>query len=170
MRAVKKEYATVKLIILVGMIATCFLSAGALASDYKAGSLEIIGPWSRTTPKGASTAIGYTTIKNTGTTPDRLIGGSIEVAASFQLHSMVMENGIAKMRDLKDVEIKPGQTIAFKPGGSHLMFVNLKHALSQGEHVKGTLVFEHAGTVQIEYDVAGIGAQRSPMQMDHMQH
>jgi copper(I)-binding protein len=107
---------------------------------------------------------------NHGTPTDRLIGGSVDVANSFQLDSMVTENGIAKMRDLSGIDIKPGQMIEFKPGGSHAMFVNLKHPLSKGEHVKGTLIFEHAGTVQIEYGVGGIGAQRGPMDMEHMQH
>lgn len=151
-------------------VIACFVNAIAMATDYKVGSLEIIGPWSRATPKGSQTAVGYITIKNNGTTPDRLIGGSADVAASFQLHSMVMENGIAKMRELKKVEIGPGQTIEFKPGSSHAMFVNLKHPLSKGEHVKGTLIFEYAGTVQIEYDVEGIGAQHGSMDVDHMQH
>ena len=91
-------------------IAFC-MSAKAMANDYKVGSIEISTPWSRATPKGAQTAIGYMTIKNNGTTPDRLIGGSVDVADRFQLHAMTMENGIAKMRELSDIEIKPGQTI-----------------------------------------------------------
>jgi periplasmic copper chaperone A len=93
------------------------MSANAMANDYKAGSIEISTPWSRATPKGAQTAIGYMTIKNNGATPDRLTGGSIDVADHFQLHAMTTENGIAKMRELSDIEIKPGQTIEFKPGG-----------------------------------------------------
>ncbi len=141
------------------MIAACLMMVNAMAADYKVGSLEISGPWSRATPKGAATAIGYMRIKNNGTAPDRLIGGSVEVARNLQLHSMTMENGVAKMRELKDVEIKPGQMLEFKPGGSHIMFVGLKHPLNRGEHVKGTLTFEGAGTVQIEYDVQGIGAK-----------
>lgn len=149
-------------------IAFTLISGRAMAADYKIGSLEIITPWSRTTPKGAATAIGYMTIKNTGTAPDRLVGGSADFASGFQLHSMVMEGGVSKMRDLNGVDIAPGQTIEFKPGGSHVMFVRLKHPLTEGEHVKGTLVFEHAGTVQIEYDVEGIGAQQPPQGMDHM--
>ena len=150
-------------------IAFC-MSTNAMANDYKAGSLEISTPWSRATPKGAQTAIGYMTIKNNGTTPDRLTGGSIDVADHFQLHAMTMENGIAKMRELSDIEIKPGQTIDFKPGGSHVMFVNLKRQLSKGDHINGTLVFERSGTVKIEYTVEGIGAQQGPQGMDHMQH
>lgn len=141
-----------------------------MASDYKIGSLEIVSPWSRATPKGAPTAIGYMSIKNDGTASDRLIGGSVDFATGFQLHSMVMENGVSKMRELQDVDIAPGQTIAFKPGGSHVMFVGLKHPLAEGDHVKGTLVFEHAGTVQIEYDVQGVGAQSAPQHMGHMNH
>ena len=154
---------------IIGMAIACFITTSAMATDYKVGSLAISGPWSRATPKGAQTAIGYMTIKNNGTTTDRLIGGSFDVAETFELHSMVMENGIAKMRELNGVEIKPGQTIEFKPGGSHVMFVNLKHPLSKGEHVKGTLVFAHAGTVQIEYNVEAIGAQSAPMEMERMQ-
>jgi copper(I)-binding protein len=159
-----------RMLLMTTTVIACFINATAMATDYKVGSLEIGSPWSRATPKGSQTAIGYMTIKNNGTTPDRLIGGSINVSANFELHSIVMENGIAKMRELKDVEIGPGQTIEFKPGGSHVMFVDLKHPLSKGEHVKGTLVFEHAGTVQIEYSVEGIGAQMSPSDMKQMQH
>jgi hypothetical protein len=159
-----------RITIIAATIVACLFSAHAHAADYKIGSLDIIGPWSRATPKGAPTAGGYMTIKNDGSTPDRLVGGSVEVAKDFQLHSMVMENGIAKMRELKAVDIAPGQTVAFKPGSSHIMFVGLKQPLHEGEHVKGTLRFEHAGTVQIEYDVEGIGAQRSPQEMQHMSH
>jgi hypothetical protein len=141
-----------------------------MAADYKIGSLEIMTPWSRATPKGAASAIGYMTIKNNGTTADRLVGGSVDFARGFQLHSMVMEGDVSKMRDLTGVDIAPGQTIEFRPGGSHVMFVGLKRPLAEGEHVKGTLVFEHAGTVQIEYDVQGVGAQSGPHDMDHMEH
>ena len=155
---------------IIGIAIACFITTSAMATDYTVGSLAISGPWSRATPEGAQTAIGYMTIKNSGTTTDRLIGGSFDVADTFELHSMVMENGIAKMRELKEVEIKPGQTIEFKPGGSHAMFVNLKHPLSKGEHIKGTLIFEHAGTVQVEYSVEGIGAQISPGDMEQMRH
>lgn len=159
-----------QLLPITAMAIACFINATAIAKDYKAGSLEIMSPWSRATPKGASTAIGYMTIKNNGAAPDRLIGGSIDVAGGFQLHSMVMENGVAKMRELKAVEIKPGQTIEFKPGGSHVMFVKLIHALNKGEPIKGMLVFEQAGTVQIEYNVEGIGAQSATQSMENMKH
>lgn len=142
----------------------------AMANDYKIGSIEISNPWSRATPKGAQTAIGYVTIKNNGTTADRLTGGSTDVANHFQLHAMTMENGIAKMRELTDIEIKPGQTVYFTPGGSHLMFVDLKRPLSKGERISGTLVFERAGKVNVEYSVESIGAKTGPQETERMQH
>jgi hypothetical protein len=151
------------------MVIAYSVSTTAMATDYKAGSLAISGPWSRATPKGAQTGVDYMTIKNSGTTSDRLIGGSVDVADDFELHVMTIENGIARMRELSEIEIKPGQAIEFKPGGSHVMFVNLKNPLSKGEHINGTLVFERVGKVQIEYSVEGIGAQRGPQDMEHMQ-
>src|SRR5690349_18375180 len=65
--------------------------------------------------------------------------GSIEVADHFQLHAMKMEGDVAKMNELHDIEIKPGQRVEFKPGGSHVMFVGLKHQLAKGEHIKAPL-------------------------------
>jgi copper(I)-binding protein len=146
-------------------IAFVFAAAFALAlnpahaGDYKAGSLDISNPWSRATPKGSSVAAGYMTIKNTGSTPDRLVEGSSDVASKFEVHEMKMENGVAKMRPVKGgLEIKPGETVELKPGSYHVMFVDLKKPLSAGDHVKATLVFEKAGSVSIDYDVRAMGS------------
>jgi copper(I)-binding protein len=146
-------------------IACVFAAAFALAltpahaGDYKAGSLDISSPWSRATPKGASVAAGYMTIKNTGSTPDRLVEGSSDVASKFEVHEMKMENGVAKMRPVKGgLEIKPGETVELKPGSFHVMFVGLKKSLTAGDHFKATLVFEKAGTVSVDYDVRAMGS------------
>src|SRR5262249_42750182 len=143
--------------------AACGLAVtGASAADYKAGSLDISDPWSRATPKGSSVAAGYMTIKNTGSTPDRLISGSSDVASKFEVHEMKMENGVAKMRPVTGgLEIKPGETVELKPGSFHVMFVGLKKPLSAGDHFKATLVFEKAGTANVDYDVRAMGSERS---------
>ncbi|HET9245532.1 MAG TPA: copper chaperone PCu(A)C, partial [Xanthobacteraceae bacterium] len=95
---------------------------GASAGDYKAGSLDISSPWSRATPKGSSVAAGYVKITNSGSAPDRLIGGSSDVASKFEVHEMRMENGVAKMRPVTGgLEIKPGETVELKPGSFHIM-------------------------------------------------
>jgi periplasmic copper chaperone A len=128
------------------------------AKDYRAGSLDISAPWSRATPKGASIGAGYLTIRNTGTTADRLVGGASDVASRFEVHEMSMENGVMKMRPIKDgIEIKPGATVELKPQGLHIMFLGLKKPLAQGDHVKATLEFEKAGKVEVDFDVTGMG-------------
>jgi hypothetical protein len=132
------------------------------AHDYKVGPLEIKHPWSRATPKGASVAGGYLTVVNTGTTSDRLIGGSSAVAGRFEIHQMRTIDGVMQMRALPaGIEIKPGQAVELKPGSFHLMFMPLKRPLETGERVKGTLVFEKAGTIEVEYAIEAIGASPS---------
>lgn len=141
------------------------------AAEYKVGSIEVSNPWSRATPKGAIIGAGYMTIRNTGTEPDRLIGGTTDVSAGVQLHEMTMEGDVSKMREMKSgMEIKPGQTVELRPGSSHVMFVNLKHQLRKGESVKGTLTFEHAGTVNVEYPVEAVGAKGMEQGSEHMHH
>jgi copper(I)-binding protein len=132
----------------------------AYAEDVTAGPLKIAAPWARATPKSASIGGGYMTITNTGNAPDRLVGGSTNIASRFEVHEMSMTNGVMKMRLLaKGLEIKPGQTIELKPGGYHVMFVGLKQPLVQGQHIKATLQFEKAGNVEVDFAIAGIGAQ-----------
>jgi copper(I)-binding protein len=129
------------------------------AGDYKAGSLDISNPWSRATPKGSSVAAGYMKITNSGSAPDRLIGGSSDVASKFEVHEMRMEDGVAKMRPATGgLEIKPGETVELKPGSFHIMFGGLKKPLSAGDHFKATLVFEKAGSVNVDYDVRAMGS------------
>ena len=143
------------------LLTICLVLAVSAAHgrDYKAGSIEIADPWSRATPRGATTAAGYMKITNTGAMPDRLIGEASDIARSVEVHETTLENGIARMRPVKNgVEIKPGETVELKPGSQHVMFIGVKKALSAGDQIKATLTFENAGTVDIEYDVLAIGA------------
>jgi copper(I)-binding protein len=152
-----------KAILLAVVIA--FAASAVSAHDYKAGSIEIQHPWARATPKGASVAGGYMKLINTGTTPDRLIGGTNANSEKFEIHQMSMDNGVMKMRPLSNgVEIKPGESVEFKPGSYHLMFVGLKSPFEKGKRVKGTLQFEKAGSVDVEYVVEAIGGTPK---MDH---
>jgi hypothetical protein len=140
------------------LLAIC-LVAPAHAEDIMAGSLKISAPWARATPKGASVGGGYLTITNTGSAPDKLIGGVTSVANSFEVHEMTMDNGVMKMRPVTGgLEIKPGQTVTLNPGGYHIMLVGLKQQLKEGEHFKAALEFAKAGKVDVDFTVEGIGA------------
>ena len=97
-----------------------------------------------------------------------LIGGWAPVGGWIENHEMSLDGGIMKMRELpKGLEIKPGQKVELKPGSFHIMFVDLKEPPKQGSTVKGTLVFEKAGKVEIEYKVEPLGAKGAGSHHNH---
>ena len=134
--------------------------APAPAQEVKAGDLVITQVWSRATPTGAKVAGGYLTIENKGTAPDRLVSGSGDIAGKVEIHEMAMNNGVMTMRPLdKGLAIDPGKTVKLAPGGYHLMLMDLKGPMKQGDKVPLTLEFEKAGKVALSLDVQGVGAQ-----------
>ena len=150
-----------KSILLTAVAISLSLGGAALAHDYKAGALKIGHPWSRATPGGAKVGGGYLVIENTGSTADKLIAVSAPaIAGRTEMHEMATTNGVMTMRPLDSgVEIAPGAKVEFKPGGYHIMFMELKQPLKQDERVKGTLTFEKAGPVEVEFKVEGMGAR-----------
>lgn len=132
----------------------------ACAEEIKAGDLVISQAWSRATPGGAKIGGGYLTIENKGTTSDRLIHTSGDIAGKIEVHEMAMKNGVMTMRPLDNgLTIEPGKTVKLAPGGFHLMMFDLKSPLKQGDKVPVILEFEKAGKVTLSLDVEGIGAQ-----------
>jgi copper(I)-binding protein len=156
------------------LLAALLLVAGAAsAENFSAGSIEINNPWIRATPRGAAVAGAYMTIVNKGTQAERLMGGSIVGVARFEVHRMVMDGNVAKMRPVQGgVEIKPGQSVALSPESLHVMLIGLKQPFQQGQHIKGTLEFQKAGKVDVEFTVEPMGAAgpSQSMPMDHTGH
>jgi periplasmic copper chaperone A len=133
-------------------------TAPALAQEFKAGDIAIEKPWARATPKGAEVGGAYMTIENKGAAPDRLTGGSADFA-TVEIHEMKSENGVMEMREVAGgLDIPAHGSVALAPGGYHVMFTHLAHPLSKGDTVKATFNFEHAGPVEVEFQVLGVGA------------
>ena len=76
------------------------LTAPVRAEEVKAGDLVITQAWTRATPGGAKVGGAYLTIENKGSTADRLIGGSADVAGKVEVHEMATRNGVMTMRAL----------------------------------------------------------------------
>ncbi len=132
--------------------------AATMAQDYKVGDIRISAPWSRATPAAAKVAGGFMTIENTGKTSDFLVGGTLVRSGAVEIHEMAVVNDIMRMRQLPDgLEIKPGEKVTLKPGSYHVMFMELKEPLKEGDAVEGTLVFKQAGTVKVSYKVGTMG-------------
>lgn len=134
-------------------------SHGASGGTFKVGSIIIENPWSRATPGGAKVAVGYLTIKNDGATPDRLVSATAAIAGRTEIHLMSMEDGVMKMRQVTDgLPVPANGSVVLEPNSYHLMFMDVTKPLKEGEQFPATLMLEHAGKVDVTFDVEAIGA------------
>lgn len=116
--------------------------------------------WARATPEGASVGAGYLKIRNTSGSDDKLIGAKTNASDTTEIHEMKMDGDVMKMRRVEiGVPVAAGGEIELKPGGLHLMLLNLKSPLAEGSTIDGELEFEKAGKVPFKLDVRAIGAQ-----------
>ena len=149
-------------------LAFVLVSAPALAQEFKAGDIVVEKPWARATPKGAEVGGAYMTIENKGAAADRLTGGSADFA-TVEIHEMKTENGVMEMREVTGgLDIPAHGSVGLAPGGYHIMFTHLAHPLTKGETVKATFTFEHAGPVEVEFKVVGVGASSGGMKGGNM--
>ncbi|MGQ2906229.1 MAG: copper uptake system-associated protein [Neoaquamicrobium sediminum] len=129
-----------------------------MAQEFKAGELELVHSWSRETPQGAKVAAGYVKIVNHGSEADRLVAASGAIAGRTEIHEMAVNgNGVMTMRPIDGLEIPAGGEVELKPGGFHIMFLDLQDRKKKGEAFAGSLTFEKAGTVVVEFSVDAMG-------------
>lgn len=116
----------------------------------KIGDVELTGGFTKAMLPGQPVGGGFVTIHNTGAADDRLISAESPSAGRVELHEMVMQNDVMKMRQLNDgIAVPAGTTVELKPGGLHLMFMDVKKPFVEGETVNLKLTFEKAGTVDL---------------------
>ena len=127
---------------------------------YRLGALRIEQVWTRATPRSAPVAAGFLRIVNEGREADRLIGGAFERAGRVEVHEMAHVEGVMRMRQVSGLEIAPGARVELRPGGYHLMFLDLQGGVNAGERLKGALVFEKAGRVDVTFEAAPVGASQ----------
>jgi len=130
----------------------------AFAASPALAQVSIDQPWMRATAPGAQVAGGFMTIQNKGAAPDRLVGAASPVAERVELHVHVHEGGMMKMRQVPGFDVPANGQFVLKPGGGHLMFINIKRQIKPGETIPVTLRFEKAGEVKAEYAVGALGA------------
>jgi copper(I)-binding protein len=130
----------------------------ALLASPAFAQIHIENAWSRATPPGTPIGVGYMTIRNTTPKPDKLIGASSPAAGSVETHVTIKDGDISRMRKVPGYDIPGNGTFTLQPGGAHLMLINLKAPLKEGETVPLTLKFQHAGEVKTELQVRALGA------------
>ena len=154
----------------VPALALSAMASAALAQGYPIGKLSVQHPWSRETAAGQAVGGGFMTITNKGASEDRLVSGTSPVATEVQLHTMSMEGGVMRMRQVEGGIAVPAKgTLELKPGSYHIMFMGLKRQLRQGERFPVTLRFQRAGKVTVQFVVQPI-TSTGPMESGHAGH
>jgi hypothetical protein len=136
-----------------------FVAAPALAQ------VQIENAWARATPPGAKIAAGYMTIRNAGAA-DKLVSVSSPAAEKVETHVTIKDGDVSRMREVKGYAVPAKGTLELTPGGSHLMLVNIKAPLKEGDKVPLVLRFEKAGEVKTELAVRPLGTSMQ----GHMHH
>ena len=138
-----------------------FLVALALLISYgvarAAATLEVTNAWIPQAPPGASTMAGYLVLKNTGDQIVNVVSAKSDRFGEVSLHKTVIEDGMARMRPLDDVEVAPGKTFTFAPGGNHLMLMDPVSAVAPGEKIAVDLELSDGSTLQASFDVRAAG-------------
>ena len=124
--------------------------------------IQIEKPWARATAPGAKVAGGYMVIRNTGAAADRLVSASSPAAAKVELHVHINDNGVMKMREVPGYDVPAKGAFELKPGGAHLMFMDIRRPFKEGEKLPVKLKFEKAGEVSAEFQVGRIGESAAP--------
>jgi periplasmic copper chaperone A len=115
----------------------------ALSSSAQTGSTgvaSITDVWARGTVQGQKATGVFATLKSTAGA--KLIAAESSVAGVVEVHEMKMEGDVMKMRRVNAVDLPPGQAVALTPGGLHVMLMDLKQPLKEGELVPVTFVVE----------------------------
>jgi copper(I)-binding protein len=136
---------------------TTILLTLSTTSSVIAGDIQVTGVWSRATPPLAEVGAGYFKAENRGSTTDTLIGASSPVAQRAEFHHHIMKDGMMMMRQLESIEVPAAGVIEFKPGGKHIMLIDLEHRLLEGEPFPLTLEFKNAGKIELIVEVHGLG-------------
>ena len=124
--------------------------------------IHVEKPWARATAPGAKVAGGYLLIRNQGAGADRLVGAASPAAARVELHVHLHEGGAVKMREVPGYDVPARGSFELKPGGAHLMFMDIKRPFKEGEKIQVRLRFEKAGEVSAEFHVGRLGDSAPP--------
>jgi len=147
-----KKRATITLGFLVSVV-SLFSSFGVLASDLVAGDLKLMAPWVRASVPGQVNGAGYVQIDNKAKQGDRLVSASASGVNRVELHTIITENGVAKMREVTGIDVPASGSVRLSPGGFHIMFLGLTEPFKAGATVPVTLKFEKSGEVKVNFEI-----------------
>jgi len=129
-----------------------------------ADAVRIEDPYARAVPPGQPNSAVFMVIENTGPTPVAVVAAESPAAATVELHTHRMADGMMQMRRIERIELPAGESVALAPGGLHVMLIGLTETLAPGMEVPLTLVFDDGGRAEA---LARIGGLDLPRQQVH---
>lgn len=156
---------------------TTLSSFAALANQ--ADHIQIENPFAREVPPTAMASASFMTLKNNSTETIKLVSADSTVAQKVELHEHTNDNGVMKMRQIPNIEIPAQGETQLKPGGLHIMLINLNQGIKAGDQVKVELTFEDGSHKSVEMPVkslmgmggmnkmGGMNMQHSHQHMNH---
>lgn len=140
------------------LILAAALSLPLLAFGQSGGErLQVEGAWTRRAammkgdPGGGGSGNGavYALLVNAGNSPDALVGVASDASATAEIHETYRHMNMMMMRQIGKIDVPAGGKVEMKPGGYHIMLLNLKRDLKPGETIGVTLQFEKAGKIPV---------------------
>lgn len=140
------------------LILSAALSAAASTSGQAGeAKIRVEGAWARRAPMmessdakaGTGNSAVYATLVNPRKESDALIAAATDVAGAVEIHESYQDAGMMMMRPVKKIDVPAGKKVELKPGGYHIMLLNLKRELEPGQVVSLTLVFDKAGKIPV---------------------
>ncbi len=144
------------------------LATALLAQPVLAKGVEASNAYARAVVKGVKQSGAFVTLKNTDATDNVLVSASVspKFAARTELHTHINDNGVMRMREVKDgVPLPAGQTVELKPGSYHIMFFDLKQEMKAGKKIPITLKFKNGKSQRITAVVKEL--QAAPQHQHH---
>ena len=147
------------------LAASLMFSAGVLAGA--ADNVSVQDPYVRLAPPNAPATGAFMVIKNNGDKDVKVLKADNPVSKVTELHTHLNEGGVMKMRPVPSIEVKAKGEAVLKPGGLHVMMIDLKAPMKEGDVVPITLSFDDGSTKQVDAKVVRPMAAPMPAAMEH---
>lgn len=148
------------------LVAGLMFSAGVFAGA--ADAVSVHDAYVRLAPPNAPATGAFMVIKNNGEKDVKVLKADNQVSKVTELHTHLNEGGVMKMRPVSAIDIKPKSEAVLKPGGLHVMLIDLKAPMKEGDMVPITLSFDDGSSKVVDAKV--VKPTAAPVPMDHMNH
>ncbi len=129
------------------------LTSGLATAQTITDKLTFSDPWIRASVPGQKNGAGYLEISNNSIQPAALTAVNSDRADRVEIHSIIREGGVAKMREVEQIEVPAGGKVALQPGGYHIMFAGLKQPFKEGETISVNLNFDGGQVTTVQFKV-----------------